>query len=478
MWINHTVPTSFVSGSQLQAQIPASDIALIGSVNIFVFTPAPGGGFSATLPFTISGPGIAILNLTANDLVWDPYSRLIYASVPSSAGANGNSITVIDPFAATIGNSTFVGSEPSRLSVSDNGQFLYVGLNGSKSVERLRIPSVTPDLNVPLGSDPFYGPFIALDLQALPGAPHSFAVTRGTPGYSPFESGVAVFDDAVQRPNVVGANKFPIVDSLQFGSSASTLYGYDNEDTGFTFYRLSVNSTGVSIAQQADNLIRDFNNDIHYDGGLIYSDSGQVVDPQAFTDVGSFAVSGQRMVPDSTLRRAFFANQVFDYIPPLVITAFDQFHFVPLDTLTIPIPPPSGSADYVGILVRWGANGLAFTVNNYGGAPGQVVLINGPFVLPVSATNNPVPTASTLSPASATTGSGNFQLTVNGSNFVLGATVQWNGHDRTTKFVNSSQLIAYIPASDIAAAGTPQVTVVNPAPAGGASAPLAFNVAP
>jgi hypothetical protein len=61
---------------------------------------------------------------------------------------------------------------------------------------------------------------------------------------------------------------------------------------------------------------------------------------------------------------------------------------------------------------------------------------------------------------------------------VLGSTVQWNGLDRTTKFVSATQLIAYIPASDIASAGTAQITVVNLAPAGGTSGPLTFTVTP
>ena len=55
-----------------------------------------------------------------------------------------------------------------------------------------------------------------------------------------------------------------------------------------------------------------------------------------------------------------------------------------------------------------------------------------------------------------------FTLTVNGTGFVIGATVRWNGAARTTTFVGSTQLTAAIPASDIAAAGTGQVTVVNP----------------
>ena len=74
----------------------------------------------------------------------------------------------------------------------------------------------------------------------------------------------------------------------------------------------------------------------------------------------------------------------------------------------------------------------------------------------------PAPTLSSLSPSSATAGGGGFTLTVNGSNFVSGATVRWNGTSRTTTFVSATQLTAAIPATDIAAAGTALVTVLNP----------------
>ena len=89
---------------------------------------------------------------------------------------------------------------------------------------------------------------------------------------------------------------------------------------------------------------------------------------------------------------------------------------------------------------------------------------------------NVVPVATSLSPASVTAGSPAFELTVSGSGFVSGATVQWNGVARTTTFVSSSALKAAIVAADVATAGTAQVRVVNPAPGGGTSAALAFTI--
>jgi hypothetical protein len=78
--------------------------------------------------------------------------------------------------------------------------------------------------------------------------------------------------------------------------------------------------------------------------------------------------------------------------------------------------------------------------------------------------NNPTPVITTVTPSNRIAGSAAFTLTVSGSSFINGARVRWNGVFRATNFVNATTLTAAILASDIAAAGTAAVTVVNPAP--------------
>jgi hypothetical protein len=90
---------------------------------------------------------------------------------------------------------------------------------------------------------------------------------------------------------------------------------------------------------------------------------------------------------------------------------------------------------------------------------------------------NPVPFVSDpLVPSSAVPGGAGFTLTVNGTGFVSGSVVNWNGATRTTTFLNSSQVTATIPASDVATAGTASVTVSNPAPGGGSSNVTCFEI--
>jgi hypothetical protein len=154
----------------------------------------------------------------------------------------------------------------------------------------------------------------------------------------------------------------------------------------------------------------------------------------------------------------------------------------------------NGSNFVSGSAVLW--NGVARTTTLVSGtqlsaaitaadiaAPGtaQVSVLNpggaASGALPFTVTAPPppvVPALGSLAPSSATAGGPAFTLTANGSNFVSGSAVHWNGVARTTTLVSGTQLRAAIAAADIAAPGTAQVSVLNPG--GAASGALPFTV--
>jgi hypothetical protein len=95
----------------------------------------------------------------------------------------------------------------------------------------------------------------------------------------------------------------------------------------------------------------------------------------------------------------------------------------------------------------------------------------------LAAQSNPVPYVnSPLVPTTVAPGATGFTLSVNGTGFVSGATVNWNGSPRATTFVSSSALQAAILSSDVASVGTAAVTVTNPAPGGGVSNIANFSI--
>jgi FG-GAP-like repeat len=90
---------------------------------------------------------------------------------------------------------------------------------------------------------------------------------------------------------------------------------------------------------------------------------------------------------------------------------------------------------------------------------------------------NPVPLVNQpLVPDAVAPGGAAFVLTLNGSGFVSGSVVRWNGSALATTFVSGSQLKASVPASDVPQPGTASVTVVNPGPGGGTSNVVYFAV--
>jgi len=99
---------------------------------------------------------------------------------------------------------------------------------------------------------------------------------------------------------------------------------------------------------------------------------------------------------------------------------------------------------------------------------GRTVL-NG--TLPISV-NAPILTS--LAPTGAAAGSPSFTLSANGGNFVSGSVLRWNSSNRSTAFLNPTQLTAIINAGDVAVAGTNSISIINPD--GGLSGTLPFVV--
>ena len=89
---------------------------------------------------------------------------------------------------------------------------------------------------------------------------------------------------------------------------------------------------------------------------------------------------------------------------------------------------------------------------------------------------NPVPSITSLSPTQQAAGSASQTLTINGSGFMSGSAVTYNGVAHGSTFLGSSQLSIPLAANDLATTGTYPVVVTNPAPGGGASSPVNFNV--
>jgi hypothetical protein len=81
-----------------------------------------------------------------------------------------------------------------------------------------------------------------------------------------------------------------------------------------------------------------------------------------------------------------------------------------------------------------------------------------------------------ISPAYSDQGSTAFTLSVTGTGFLSTSTVYWGGTALTTTYISPTQLSATISASNLGTSGPIAITVLNPAPGGGTSNAMSFEV--
>jgi len=164
-------------------------LALLLLVSIVNFIAAPfllASRSTAAVAAPFDGPTefIRKINLMTNDLVYSSTTGRIYASIPSSAGSGGNSIAAIDPTTGLITSTTFIGSEPNQLALSDDGHSLYVSLDGALAIRRFDALTNTPGLQFPIGQDLFHGRYGISDFAVAPGNPGTVALARQFGGIS------------------------------------------------------------------------------------------------------------------------------------------------------------------------------------------------------------------------------------------------------------------------------------------------------
>lgn len=320
---------------------------LIGLLSFMWQTPsAQSAGISAgKLAIVVSQ-----INLPTNDIIYDPVSKKIYASTPSTAGIYANSIVPVDVPAGVVGEPVFVGSEPNKLASSDDGQYLYVALDGAYAVRRFNLISQTAELQFSLGTAGSCGSIRAEDMVVLKGNPNAVAISLQNTNCSPRHEGVAIYDDGVRRPistpDHTGSN------AIEPSDSDSILYGLNNETTEFGFRVMSVISSGVVITSVTSGVINGFGTNIRFSDGLIYATTGATLNPATGTVVGTYAGRGA-VYPDSSTGRVYFLST--DPFDGVQLKVFDQDTFTLIDIFSI--PGVSGSANN---LIKAGENLLAF----------------------------------------------------------------------------------------------------------------------
>jgi trimeric autotransporter adhesin len=454
--------TNFTSSTQLTATIPTANLANMGWGAVTVSNPAPGGGSSQKLPLTY----FTVLTVGLNHILYEPFSGKLYASVGSGSGTvTGNSVAAITPATATIGTPVFVGSQPTKMAISDDGNIMYVLLGGANSFVRFNLMTQQSEFSVTPSFTNYGTPTSGFrDLAVQTGSENTLAVDFG------YTSGMGLFDiDPVAKTGMqrgTGTGLYTGT-SLHFYDPQS-LYLY-NSDTWQTLdlYQITSAGFGFNPPHTSSSLL-------HFStfklvGKVGYADAGGIADitTSPATQLGYYAPLTQsganaKVEPDTSLQRIFFLGNSVPtsnfYGPADGIVAYDQNTFLPTNTLPLNMFSIEGNTSFTGVdLIRWGQDGLAALTSS-----GHLYLLRGAAVVPQLMNQN---SAAVLSSSTVTTvahGSGNTLITLTGSGFIPGVGVMWNGSYRTTTIVDATHITVAIPASDLAAAGTASVTAVNP----------------
>src|SRR6185369_5653930 len=82
-------------------------------------------------------------------------------------------------------STTFIGSEPKKLALSDDGHSLYVYLQGAAAIRRFDALTNTPGLQFSTGEDQSLGRYIVNEIAVAPANPGTIAVARHFSNVSP-----------------------------------------------------------------------------------------------------------------------------------------------------------------------------------------------------------------------------------------------------------------------------------------------------
>lgn len=506
-------PTTFVSETQLTAQIPTSDLVLAGSPPISVQTPAPGGGISNELPLTINNPVPSLASISPNSIVvgtngatltvngsnFVTTSKVRYGDqeLPTTyvnatqltAQLSATQLSRVVSVSVTVFNPTPAGGTSGALPLAVvNPQPAITSLDPANRV--IGGPAFTLTVNgtgftsdsvVSWNGDGLVTTFVSSTrlsanvTENLTGAPSTVAIRVVTPPPGGGPSNTLNF--------VVGY-PIPTISSLTPPSAIATSKGV----------RVVIAGTGYYINQSEVRL------------------NGKIVPSGWDTPTQLTATIPAAEIPTAGVAQIVVANPTPGGGPSTPAS----FTIVPIPTAQLSFTPPNPAPEQgvtANLSGTWpnvcvprfpdfevSAGEIRITTVNTTDPcpatptpwslsasrsfPGGIYRVRVTYkdafdnLFTIAETNlavgNVTPALSSLNPSSAPAGGPAFTLTVNGSNFVNTAIVRWNDADRPTTYVSDTQLRAAITAADIASPGAASVKVVNPG--GGTSAVLSFTV--
>jgi hypothetical protein len=330
-WNHIPLQTLFVSSTLLHALLPASLRQHVGSGVISVSqgscrTPPCSTAALVCMLGVFPSSDLRIVRQQFVDAAWDLLGQRIL--VAASVGSAANSILTVDPMTGSVSAGVLL-DVPTRLSVSDDHQFLFAG-SAHVGVTRYELPGLTAAQSWVLSSEG------AQDVQPAPGDPDTAAVIAF--------STLGIFHRDRELPDIIGSSSH----WLQWASPTRLFASGSGQ-----LLVLDVGAQGVSLFAEIQGTF----GAISYapNARLLYSASGRITDLDGRT-VGSISTGLGNCTPvlvDEARHKVFLG--CFD--GAVVVRSFDLTTGTALGTLFL---------DWIDTydfpllrLLTWGSDGLA-----------------------------------------------------------------------------------------------------------------------
>jgi len=409
-------------GNTLTITIPAAQVNAAGPVNVTVKNPAPGGGTTLAQTFTVNNPAPTL------------------TSIAPTSGLLGQPVNM------TLTGTNFVAG--SIVNFGANADAGGVVSNGGNTLS----------ITIPAAQVNAAGPVNVTVTNSGPGGGTTLAQTFTVNNPAPTLASVAPTSGVLgQAANLTLTGTNFITGSIvNFGANADAGGVVSNGGNTLT---ITIPAAQLNAAGPVNITVKNPAPGGGTSAAVVFTVNNpapavtSLAPPTANAGGPAFllTVTGTNFVAGATV--TFGANAAS---APATLTSTQI-------TINIPAADIATGGDFPVVVTNPGP----------GGGP-SAVTANSTFIV-----NNPVPTVGNAAVAGKThiSGGAAFTLTVTGTNFVSNSVVNFNGNAVTTHFGTATQLTADIPASAVAKAGNVNVTVTNPAPAGGTSAPpFAFTV--
>ena len=413
-WNGTNVVTTFVSSAQVTAAVPAADVANGGTAQVTVFNSSTNQTSNAAT-FSTTNPLPSLVSMS-----------------PTSTTAGSNAITLTLNGSNFLASSTALWNNVARSTTFVNGGQLTAAVPAS-DLTTAGTASVTVSNPAPGG-----GTSSAL----------TFTINNPVPGTTSLTPNSTTLGHAALSLTVNGSSFLTTSIVKWNGSSRTTTF------VNSTQVKAAISATDVATAGTIPVTV----SNPAPGGGTSNSQTFTINNPKPTIKTLSptSAIAGGAAFTLTVNGTNFLSTSVVQWNGVSLSTTF-------VSKIQLKASVPASDVATTG-------NQKVTVVNP---APGGGASAAKTFVV-----NNPVPSIASLNPPSIKAGSAAFTLTVNGSNFVPKSVVKWKTSSLVTTFVSANQITALVPATDVKTAGSVPVTVVNPAPGGGTSAPKTFTITP